>query len=67
MGTVSAVAGALVGIALVAAVTVLTWHGTIDGQAAIGFFSGVSLAGVIGGVQHSAIKIGAKAATNNLD
>lgn len=58
----SIICGAVCFIALVGAVAALTWHGSIDGQAAVGFFTGLSIAGVVGGAQHVAAKTGAKAA-----
>lgn len=39
-------------IALTVCVTVLTWHGSIDGQAAVGFFTGAL--GLIGGAAAGA-------------
>jgi hypothetical protein len=47
-------AGTIVALALIASVTVLAWHGTIDGQAAISIISAASAAG--GLVVHSATK-----------
>lgn len=58
---VAAIAGIVV-LALAGAVTVLAWHGTINGQAAIGFFSTLTLGGIIGGVGHVASNSGARAA-----
>jgi hypothetical protein len=61
--TAAAIIGAVVTLALIAAVAVLTWHGDIDGQAAIGFFAGLGGAGAAGIVAHSSTKAGARAAT----
>lgn len=48
--------------AIIAATVLLAWHGTLNGQAVIGLFSGLSFAGIIGGTTHAATKAGARAA-----
>lgn len=61
--SINGIAAALVALGVIAAVTVLTWHGSIDGQAAIGIF-GAILGGVgIGAAQHTSFKTGAKVAS----
>lgn len=57
----------LVVMALAGCVTLLSWHGTINGQAAIGFFSGLTLAGIVGGGAHVATRNGARAASEGLE
>lgn len=61
--SIATITGAIVALALIAVVGVLTWHGSVDGQAAMTFFAGV--AGVGGGAvgNHVATKTGARAAT----
>ena len=51
-------------VALTLAVTLLTWHGSIDGQAAVGFFTGI--AGLIGGAAASShgVKQGSQATSD---
>jgi hypothetical protein len=58
---------AAVALVLIAAVFVLAWHGTVDGQAAIGFFSGVSLAGIAVGGHAVGVRTGAAAAKASPD
>lgn len=60
MSTVQTIVGGLLAVALVAAVAVLTWHGSIDGQAAIGFFSGVGIGGVTVGAHTAGLRSAAR-------
>lgn len=62
MSNVTTVVSGVVSVVLVAAVSVLTWHGSIDGQAAIGFFSGIGVGGVAVGAHVAGVKSGARAA-----
>ena len=57
--TVTTIAGTA--IALAAAVTLLAWHGTIDGQATIGFFSGLGVGGVTAGAHAVGVRSGVRA------
>lgn len=59
---IALITGTIILLVLIICVTVLSWHGTIGGDAAIGFYSGLSLAGIIGGVQHAGVRAGARAA-----
>ena len=49
-------------ITLIVAVTVLTWHGSITGEACISIFSGVLGGAIVGGAQHVGAQQGARAA-----
>lgn len=51
-------------LALIVAVAVLTWHGSIGGEAAVGFLTGI--AGLFGGAAANAhgVRQGAKAAVD---
>jgi len=60
--TVSAITAALISLALVASVAVLTWHGDITGEAAIAFFAAIACGAGAAGVGHVATKTGAEAA-----
>lgn len=60
--TPAALLTTLVAIAVVAAVAVLTWHGSITGEAAVGLFGAVLGGGAVGGAQHASFKAGARAA-----
>lgn len=61
--SIDKILAAIVALALIGAVGALAWHGTVDGQAVVGFFTGLSLAGIVGGVQHVSTRNGASAAT----
>lgn len=61
---VQLVVAGVVSIALIAAVAVLTWHGSIDGQAAVSFFSGIGVGGLAVGVHAAGVKSGVNAAMN---
>lgn len=61
--TVQTIVAGVVVLALTAAVAVLAWHGTINGQAAIGFFSGLTLGGVAGIAHNAGVRSGAASAT----
>lgn len=65
MDTVSKIVGGAVAAVVVAAVTVLTWHGTITGDAATGFFSLILGALGVGVAHNSGVASGAKAARFN--
>lgn len=56
--------GGVTMLVLIGCVTALAWHGTLDGQAAIGFFSGLSLAGITGLAGHVGVQAGTKAVTD---
>lgn len=62
--TITSISGAVVALALVAAVAVLTWHGSIDGQGALAFFGVIAGAGTAAGVGHVATKTTARALNN---
>lgn len=62
MSTITAIIAGAVSLALIAAVAVLTWHGSIDGQAAMTFFAGIAGVGTAAGVGHVATTTGARAA-----
>lgn len=49
-------------IVITAAVAVLAWHGTINGQAVIGFYTGLTVSGLVGGVSHVSGALGASSA-----
>lgn len=61
---VGAIIAGVVSIVLIAAVAVLTWHGSINGEAAMTFFGGLAGVGTAAGVGHVATKTGANAARN---
>lgn len=63
MTIINAVVAGVVSIAVVASVAVLTWHGSITGEAAIGIFGTVIGGGGVAVIAHTATNTGAKAAT----
>lgn len=60
--TVSAITAAVISLALIASVAVLTWHGDITGEAAVAFFAAIAGGAGAAGVGHVATKTGAEAA-----
>lgn len=62
MNSLSSIVTAVTTIVVIAAVSVLTWHGDISGEAAVGIFGTVLGGGVVGVTNHVATKTGAKAA-----
>lgn len=66
MDALNGIVAAVVVVTLIAAVTVLTWHGAISGEAAIAFFGTLGGGGAVAGVSHVATKTGARAATRTL-
>lgn len=66
MNTVSAAAAAVIAIAVIAAVAVLTWHGSITGEAAVGIFGTIIGGAGVGTAQHVGTKTGARAASRSL-
>lgn len=64
MDRITAIIAGAVSLALIGVVGFLAYHGTVDGQAAMTFFSGISGVGIAAGVGHVATKTGARAAKN---
>ena len=54
-------AGTLLTALLAGCVTALAWHGTIDGQAVVGFFSALAGGGAVAGVHAAANRKGTNA------
>jgi hypothetical protein len=65
MNTLSAISGGVIAVAVIAAVAVLTWHGSITGEAAVGIFGTIIGGAGVGVTSHVAVKTGAKAAGGN--
>lgn len=59
MGLVQSVGAVVVAVAVVTAVTLLTWHGSINGEAAVGIFGTIIGGGGVATVAHVATKTGA--------
>lgn len=55
------VAGVVV-LGIVVAVAVLTWHGSITGEACVAILSGILNGAMIGGAVHAGVNSGSKAA-----
>lgn len=60
--TLSTIGAILLGLAVIASVTILAIHGTISGEAATGLLSTLVGGGVVGGAAHVAVKQGSRAA-----
>lgn len=58
MTSVAAILGTIVAVAVVGAVTVLGWHGTLDGETVAGLFGMLIGGGVTGGsvAAHTAVQ-----------
>lgn len=57
----------VIALTLIGCVTFLSYHGTIDGQAAVGFFSAISLAGITGVAGAAGLRAGAQTANYAAD
>ena len=65
MNYINATMAAIVALGVIGAVAVLTWHGSITGEAAVGIFSGIIFGGGVGAAAHVGVKTGAQAASSN--
>lgn len=61
VGTIQSIGAVIVACAVIAAVTVLTWHGSINGEAAVGILATIIGGGGVATVAHVATKTGASA------
>lgn len=62
MNAITAAAGAVATIAIIAAVTFLVWNGSISGEAAMTLFSAVIAGGGVAAVHGAGTRAGADAA-----
>jgi hypothetical protein len=63
MDVVNKICGTVITVAVVAAIVVLAWHGSITGEAATGILGGIVGGGVVGAAQYAGNKQGALVAS----
>lgn len=62
MSVVQAIVTGVISLAVIAGVTILTWHGSINGEAAIGIFGTIIGGGGVAAISHIATNTGVEAA-----
>jgi hypothetical protein len=67
MTTVSAIIAGVTTVAVIAAASVLTWHGSITGEAAVTLFASVLAGGGAAVISQTSHKAGARAASSSTD
>lgn len=65
--TIITLAGSVLVLAIIIAVSVLTWHGSITGEAAIAIFGAIVGGGGVATVSHLATQTGADAVRGRFD